>query len=418
MEHPLFVPYWALTSEELMSLTTGMLTSSALAYFLDQVTVMKRLGKPGASTVSLSSSEITPDTPLPFSIHKLWYDLHCLQYATHFEQAGKSQSRETWALEKDPTTGKPLAGNALQVTRPKFRQHKDVKDDSEKIRKSTSENLMRSQTDALEGRLRDPRFDFLFRPGSWAVKEDGSTDKDLDSLLSAWVGKEKPITVLDLSGIPPAVLDDLVGVVLRILYDSMFWGRAIPTGSRSRPLLIVLEEAHTYLSAESKSRSASAARRIAKEGRKYGVGLMLVSQRPSEIDPTILSQCGTLISLRLTNENDRGQIRSCASDNLEGLFAMLPILRTGEALVVGEAVGLPVRALIEPPPLSRRPDSDDPKVVLPLGPEGKPIGPGGWTDSTATEDFVALVKCWRLKNALASKERGAGQSDVTPSPTK
>ena len=106
----------------------------------------------------------------------------------------------------------------------------------------------------------------------------------------------------------------------------------------------VLEEAHNYLGSQSKGRAATAAKRIAKEGRKYGVGLMLVSQRPSEIDPTILSQCGTTISLRLTNDADQGQVRSCAADNLEGLFGMLPSLRTGEALLVGEAVSMPVRA--------------------------------------------------------------------------
>jgi hypothetical protein len=417
-ERPLHVPYWALTSEELMSVTTGVLSGGALAHFLEAVTAMKRSATPGGATVSLSAQDVTPDTPLPFCIHKLWYDLHCLQYATHIEQAGKTQSSETWALEKDSATGVLIAGDALQVRRPKFRQHKDERDDPEKIRKSTQENLMRSQTDALEGRLRDPRLDFLFRPGPWAAKENGSTDKDLDALLCEWVGRDKPITVLDLSGIPPTVLDDLVGVVLRILHDAMFWGRAIPVGARTRPLLIVLEEAHTYLSAQSRSRAAAAARRIAKEGRKYGVGLMLVSQRPSEIDPTILAQCGTLVAMRLTNETDRSQIRSCASDNLEGLFAMLPILRTGEALVVGEAVGLPVRALIEPPPLGRRPDSDDPKVVVPLGSDDKPERPGGWTDSVSSEDYASLVKCWRAQDALASNDRADKQAGTATTPNK
>ncbi|MEK9133848.1 MAG: ATP-binding protein, partial [Pseudomonadota bacterium] len=344
--------------------------------------------------------------------------LHCLQYATHIEQPGKTQSPETWALEKDSATGTPIAGDAFQVRRPKFRQHKDEKNDPEKIRKSTHENLMRSQTDALEGRLRDPRLDFLFRPGQWAVQADGSTAKDLDALLGEWVGKDKPITVLDLSGIPPSVVDDLVGVVLRILYDAMFWGRAIPAGARTRPLLIALEEAHTYLSAQSKSRAAAAARRIAKEGRKYGVGLMLVSQRPSEIDPTILAQCGTLVAMRLTNETDRSQIRSCASDNLEGLFSMLPILRTGEALIVGEAVGLPVRALIEPPPVGRRPDSDDPKVVVPLGPDGQPERSGGWTDPVSSEDYPLLVKCWRAQDALVDKGSADNQLDTVRPPEK
>jgi len=418
-ERPLHVPFWALTSDELMSVTTGVLSGGAHAHVFEEITAMKRSSLPGGKRLSLPAQDVTPDTPLPFCIHKLWFDLHCLQYATHIEQAGKPQSPETWALEKHPDTGAPVEeGNALLVRRPKFRKHKDEKNDPEKIRKSSHENLMRSQTDALEGKLRDPRLSFLFRPGPWQTKEDGSTEKDLDALLQEWIGKDKAITVLDLSGIPPTVVDDLVGAVLRILYDAMFWGRAIPDGARSRPMLIVLEEAHTYLSAQSKSRAAAAARRIAKEGRKCGVGLMLVSQRPSEIDPTILAQCGTLVAMRLTNETDRSQIRSCASDNLEGLFSMLPILRTGEALVVGEAVGLPVRALIEPPPVGLRPDSDDPKVVVPLGPDGKPVRPGGWTEPVSREDYPLLVKCWRTQDALAIKDPEENQIETGKSPMK
>lgn len=396
-ERQLYVPYWALNADEIMSITTGPLGGGALAQFLDSVTAMKRAAKPAGNKITMRIQDVTPDTPLPFCIQKLWYTLHTLQYATHVEQAAKSQSRETWALELDEN-GKEMVGDAVQVIRPRFKPHKDEKGDPEKIRKSTQENLMKPQTDALEGRLRDPRLNFLFRPGPWSVNEDGVTEQDLDTFLQEWTGKEKPITVLDLSGIPPSILDNLVGAVLRILFDALVWGRNVSDGARRRPLLIALEEAHSYLQAEGKGRAAYAARRIAKEGRKYGVGLMLVSQRPSEVDPTILSQCGTMVAMRLTNEKDRSQIKSCASDNLEGLFSMLSILRTGEALVVGEAVGLPVRALIAPPPLARRPDSDDPTVVVPLDEKGKPIRPGGWRDKVSAEDYASIVKCWRTQD--------------------
>jgi len=400
-ERPLHVPYWALTSDEIMALSTGLITGGALAHFLDALTSMKRIATPAGEKIGGLKDTATADTPLPFCIQKLWYDLHTIQYATHREQPGKSQSRETWALEKDGE-GNDQLGDAMQIKRPKFKPHKDEKNDLEKIRKSSHENLMRQQTDALEGKLRDKRLSFLFNPGPWSVKEDGSTIKDLDALLQEWIGGEKPITVLDLSGIPPSVLDDLVGAVLRILFDALFWGRNVEVGGRHRPLLIALEEAHTYLAKEGKGRAAAAARRIAKEGRKYGVGLMLVSQRPSEIDPTILSQCGTMIAMRLTNEADRSQIKACASDNLEGLFSMLSILRTGEALVVGEAVGLPMRALIAAPPKGRRPDSGDPMVVVPLGEDGKPIQQGGWKDTVSAENFAALVACWRTQDVSAA----------------
>ena len=242
---------------------------------------------------------------------------------------------------------------------------------------------------------------FLFKPGDWSVATDGTTKADLDSLLAVWIGENSPVTVFDLSGIPVAVVDDLVGAVLRILYDALFWGRLKQEGGRERPLLVVLEEAHMYLGAGSKSRAATAARRIAKEGRKYGVGLMLVSQRPSEVDTTILSQCGTVVALRLTNDSDRAQVTSCASDNLKGLFSMLPILRTGEALIVGEAVNMPIRAIIDRPPEGRRPDSDDPKVVVPKGPEGKRLRSGGWTEPVEGENFKPLVEAWRKQDPEA-----------------
>jgi DNA helicase HerA-like ATPase len=242
---------------------------------------------------------------------------------------------------------------------------------------------------------------FLFSPGEWAVTKTGATQSDLDALLTAWIGADTPISVFDLSGIPTAIVDDLVGAVLRILYDAVFWGRLKQEGGRERPLLVVLEEAHVYLSAQSKSRAATAARRIAKEGRKYGVGLMLVSQRPSEVDPTILSQCGTVVALRLTNDLDRSQVTSCASDNLKGLFSMLPILRTGEALIVGEAVNMPIRAVIDRPAEGQRPDSDDPVVVVPKDANGKRVRNGGWTEPVQNEDYRPLVEAWRKQDPKA-----------------
>lgn len=136
---------------------------------------------------------------------------------------------------------------------------------------------------------------------------------------------------------------------------------------------------------------------------------MLVSQRPSEIDATILSQCGTIAALRLSNDKDRGQVTSCASDNLKGLFSMLPILRTGEALIVGEAVNMPIRTIIDRPPEGRRPDSEDPLVVVPKGKDGKRIRSGGWTEEVKNENYKPLVDAWRKQDPLAvqreSKEK-------------
>jgi DNA helicase HerA-like ATPase len=152
--------------------------------------------------------------------------------------------------------------------------------------------------------------------------------------------------------------------------------------------LFVLEEAHAYLNSGNEGAASIAARRIVKEGRKYGVGAMIVSQRPAEIDPTILSQCGTVFAMRLANATDRSHVTGTVSDNLEGLFNMLPSLRTGEAIIVGEAVQLPLRALIEAPAKHRRPDSHDPKIY-------DPDSNGGWNRPKQDEDYAKVASVWR-----------------------
>ena len=156
-------------------------------------------------------------------------------------------------------------------------------------------------------------YDFLFRPGPWcpnATRKDlnNQPEADLDSLLESWVGRDQLTTILDLSGVPVSILNDLIGVLIRLLSDALFWARSLPEGGRTRPLLFVLEEAHAYLNSGNESMASHAARRIVKEGRKCGVGAMIVSQRPGEIDPTILSQCGTIFAMRLSNATDRAQV--------------------------------------------------------------------------------------------------------------
>lgn len=400
-ERELHVPFWALTAEEFIAMSMGSVSGTPLTLLQEKLLSSKLASKPGGVAHGLPDIAVTVDTPLPFSVHQLWHDLYSLQCATHVETSknqNQTDATRAYVQEGNPPTN--VVGDADNLVRPRFRPVSAAAG-TEKINKGQHMDLPRQHLDMLESKLRDPRLQFLFKPGEWSVAKDGTTQSDLDKLLTTWVGSDAAISVFDLSGVPPAVVDDLVGAVLRILYDALFWGRLKPEGGRERPLLVVLEEAHGYLGAGSKSRAATAARRIAKEGRKYGVGLMLVSQRPSEVDPTILSQCGTIIALRLTNDSDRAQVTSCASDNLKGLFSMLPILRTGEALVVGEAVNMPIRAIIDRPPEGRRPDSDDPKVVVPKGQDGKRIKAGGWTEPVEGENFAPLVKAWRKQDPKA-----------------
>ena len=338
---------------------------------------------------------MTVDSPIPFSIHRLWYELHRYVCSTHTAPSA-NQSETTEAIETGED-GKPLIGDMMQVVPPRYRPI--TQGGPDRVYLSAAPLNIRRQIIALESLLRDTRYNFLFRPGPWCPNSEGQPEHDLDALLQSWIGGDKPITILDLSGVPVSILTDLVGVLIRLLFDALFWARYLPEGGRSRPLLFVLEEAHAYLNPGNQGAASVAARRIVKEGRKYGLGAMIVSQRPAEIDPTILSQCGTMLAMRLANAHDRSQVMSTVSDNLEGLFGMLPTLRTGETIMVGEAVQLPLRALIDAPAKNRRPDSHDPLIY-------DPDSKGGWNQEKKKEDYGKVLEQWRSENPRETQTSG------------
>jgi uncharacterized protein len=396
----LVMPYWALNFDELLAPTFGPLDGAERAAVLHEVVARQRRSLELQPRVGVDPETLTVDAPVPFSVHDLWFDLYRDINATHTTSGGQSRETEALALDED---GNPIQpGDARKVIPPQYRPHTQASG-AEKIYLSQGGPNLRRQVDALGVRLRDRRFGFLFEPGPWTPELDGRVERDLDELLESWLGADEAVTVVDLSGIPPEVLHDVIGIMLRIVYDALFWGRNLAEGGRERPLLVVLEEAHGYLGRGVDSFAAASVRRIVKEGRKYGVGAVIVSQRPSEVDHTVLSQCGTIFALRLTNSDDRAQVVSAVSDNLEGLVSMLPVLRTGEAIVIGEAVNLPMRVLVEPPPRERRPDSADPAVYEEAGHEK--AGPGGWNKRRAPEDYAELVELWRSQRSRSPRIR-------------
>lgn len=320
--------------------------------------------------------------------------------ATH-TVAGSAQCADTEALELDEDENAIQPGDAASVVPPKYQSHSQASG-QQKIYLSASPLNVRRQIERLASRLRDPRFDFLFRPGRWLPSTTGEIDADLDKLMFEWLG-DRPVTILDLSGIPSSVLQELIGVLLRVIYDALFWSRNLSEGGRETPLLLVMEEAHTYLSESSMGSAGMAVQRIVKEGRKYGIGAMIVSQRPSEIASSILSQCGTFFAMRMGNSRDRGQVRSTVTDDVESLMNDLPILRTGEAIIVGEAVHLPVRTLIDRPAKDRRPDSVDPLVFMPFDPDEGPEGPGGWNRARETSDYADVLQVWRQQDPTSPR---------------
>ena len=392
-ENPLFVPYWALSFDELLRVTPfGSISDTDRAVLADRIKNLKSSSLERQGRKGITHDAATVDTPIPFSIHRLWYELYREVLSTHRAQ-NNSQTRETEAIATD-NDGHEMIGDIMGVRPPVYEPI--TSGGENRVYLSGSTLNIRRQLMAAEALLRDSRYDFVFRPGPWCPNPsqhdlDAQPSEDLDTLLRAWLGNATPITILDLSGVPEAVLTDLIGVILRLLFDSLFWARNLPEGGRSRPLLVVLEEAHTYLGVGDEGPAASAAKRVVKEGRKYGFGAMVVSQRPSEIDSTILSQCGTMFAMRLSNSTDRSHVTGTTSDNLDGLFGMLPTLRTGEAIIVGEAVTLPIRASIDPPDIDRRPDSHDPKIF-------DRDGDGGWNAEKRMEDYGKVVEQWRAED--------------------
>lgn len=182
----------------------------------------------------------------------------------------------------------------------------------------------------------DPRYAFMFENANVG----GDTMAEAISQLFRLPAGDKTMTVMQLAGFPAEVVDAVVSVVARLAFEFGLWSDG------ADPLLFVCEEAHKYAAADQAAGfmpTRRAISRIAKEGRKYGVFLGLVTQRPAELDPTIISQCGTLIALRMTNDRDQSLLRSAISDTAANLFAFVSSLGTREALAFGAGMPLPTR---------------------------------------------------------------------------
>lgn len=168
--------------------------------------------------------------------------------------------------------------------------------------------------------------------------------------------KDKYLNILDLSGLPSEVRNIIVGILTRLCFDFKYWD----LDPENLPLTLVPEEAHNYIPEEESAKFSLCKRRVervAKEGRKYGISLLVVTQRPSNISTTVLSQCGTFITLRLTNDLDQNKVRRLLPDTLGGQVDALPSLRDGEALVSGDGIKLPRKVRFNSP--SPMPKSND-----------------------------------------------------------
>lgn len=364
----LLIPYWALPFNELYQIFSGNLSDQNLEYFRNKV-VEAKIATVRKRRIKMEVELVTADTPIPFSIKKLWFELDS------FERMTLDKNRDLSTVYS-PT----IQGNAEKLI---SNEYPPTGLGSAAPFMNPEKKGILGFLDSIRLRLKDSTYRFLFYPGEYEPDLDGATKKDLGALLFEWLGSDKPVTILDMSGIPSEVMASISGTLLKIVYDSLFWGQNLAIGGKEQPILIVLEEAHNYLRAGEDSVSSRTVQTIAKEGRKYGVGLALVTQRPSELNETVLSQCGTIIALRMNNAKDRAHIRSAIQDELQMMVDLIPSLRTGEGIVSGEGVRIPSRVQFHR--LANAPKGSEPKVSE------------KWMkDSNAkVEDYEKLTSLWR-----------------------
>ena len=205
-----------------------------------------------------------------------------------------------------------------------------------KLENRSSRILYQKLMTRIETVSNDHRYGFIFEKANIG----GDTMAEILGVIFRQPADRVPITIIQLAGFTSEVVDAVVSVVARMAFDLGIWSNG------ANPLLLICEEAHRYMSADTGigfGPTRRAISRIAKEGRKYGVFLGLVSQRPAELDPTILSQCSTLFAMRMTNDRDQALLRSAISDTAADLLSFLPSLGTGEVFAFGEGVALPTR---------------------------------------------------------------------------
>lgn len=325
------IPYWLMTYAELCDLLidrTEQAAHNQTAFFRD---TLRRLRE--KEQIPLELDRVTVDTPVFFSLDELL-------------EAVRAKNTEMVQGARGPKQG-------------------DMFGDFDRF-------LVR-----LESRMNDLRYDFLLKP---KVRTNSAS---LVGMLRDFVGlgaQKAAITVIDLSSVPFDVRPTVAAQIGRLAFEFNYWNPKY----REFPILLMCEEAHSYVPRAREDQFAGSRKsmeRIAKEGRKYGVGLAVVSQRPHEVSETVLAQCGTFICLRITNPDDQAYVRSLVPESEGDLVSVLAGLGRGEALVLGEAVPLPTRLRFDKP--DPTPNSDDVDFYK------------YWKDGPADLDVVAIVKRWR-----------------------
>ncbi len=317
-EGGLHIPLWFFSYEEIHSLfvessegTSTNQRAAVINYILKEKKEYIR------NNMSMVSDEIvTADTPVPFSAKKL------IKYL-EMQNSLETETGETYKSGENKGQAKTKKG-----------QYYD---------KLT--NLITR----LKTKMDDKKYGFVFG------EEDTTRAEYLNQFAARIMGNDNyRIKVIDLSEVPSDMLAIIIGIVTRIIYDIQFW--ITPAKDEVRhPLVLVCDEAHIYMSNDMskmkaiEKKSLEIFEKIAKEGRKYGIGMLIVSQRPAELNTTIMSQCNNIVSLKVTNDRDKSAVAAMLTDSLVGIVEMLPNLDVGECIVVGDAIMLPSKIILDKP---------------------------------------------------------------------
>ncbi|MCS0407885.1 ATP-binding protein [Vibrio diabolicus] len=347
-EGSLKLPYWLLDLEESLSLFIGKTEFAATSQSNIVKNALIAVREQAAEQLGLDKSQLTVDSPVPYVL-------------------GDSNGLDHFGKKDGELYTEGLIG-AINQQRPSGADKKAHEDFSKVIRK-------------IDSLLKDGRLKFMME--SWNETED-----PLPTIVNQFLTQQTTVQIVDLSGVPNEVAGVASAAIARIVFQLKVW--QTEAERQNSPVLLVCEEAHRYVPNRGEAQyeaAQSAIRRIAKEGRKYGVGLLLVSQRPSEVEATVLSQCNSWIVLRITNDADREHVRSVLPDSMSGLTKMLSGLRRQEAIFVGQAATLPTRVMIRSLSDDKLPRSNDVNFDK------------GWQQQAMTiEQIGDVVTKWRYQS--------------------
>ena len=231
----------------------------------------------------------------------------------------------------------------------------------------------------IESRLNDKRYDLIFKPEKYT--SSASMEDLFKKLLGENDVKSKKVIVIDISPIPMEVRNSVISLLLRCVFDFCYWYKRL--NKETYPISIFCDEAHSYLNERDVSFAASrnSAERIAKEGRKYGISLTIVTQRPREVSATILSQCNSFMCLRITNPDDQSYVKKLLPENISGIISMFSTLRRGECILLGDSVIMPSRIKLDVP--DPTPSSQDTSFYE------------EWNKAHTPIDIKAVLDSWR-----------------------